>query len=383
MVVKLLCLLIIILFAFFNIVLIFSPFFLILASLIGFSNLLTFKSEFLLLIVLFSMLVLALIIFYASLDFYFGFRVKKRLKALTQYKDTEYNEVIDIIFTEVKKSVKLTENEIDIYVAKNNTVGVYNYAFESQGVIVFTTGLLNYLVEEIALNSSKVLSATKATIVHEISHIKNKDNLIGEFVQTNNVFTGKIVFLYDLIFKILQKVIRIIPISAVNSGVRYIITSFASVILFILSIANKINLFLFGIFKKTMFQSLERKCDINVKKAFGEDGVKDMINIFQNYTNYFSTHNKTFEERIALLSKVSQTQDILYDKPEEQSGVFYLILYVILLLSLGCFLFYYFEGALILDLIPHYQNGVDKAIASFNRYKSMVKLLINSITSIV
>lgn len=344
--------------SFFNIILLSTPIVLVFIAILGFREAVIFQQQILLIVVTIASLATFAIICFLFLNFSFGLKYKTRLSNFVHYKETKYAPVIEIIVGEISKQLGLGEGELEIYTVPDSRRRIYSFDYKNGGIVVLTIAMMDYLVEEIKKDSSKVLFGFQGMLVHEFSHIKNRDNLIGEFVKMNSDFTEEVLVLISGFFKIALYAITFVPISIIKQLFSVLSSRIGSIIRIVLPPFNFLMEKVYEILKRTLFQIQEKRCDADVKRVIGPSGLPSMCEVFGQYNNFFSCHTTPVDKRVL------RTSNVLYEENKQSNvsggrdnaliciaimGIFPIATFVI---------FYHFYGVSLSDFIIHLEASV-------------------------
>lgn len=234
-------------------------------------------------------------LFYMTLDFIFGFTVKRyNKKAMPFHKATsiQCHEEIEQAFEWLKKRFRMPN--VELYVGQNfNEINAYAIGSLRKKYINISIGLI-HLVRGQASSEQEYVDAIKGILGHEMSHLSNKDYLPGLIVSANEAATRHVSFLFRIVFRIVALAFWIIPIIG-----KYIYSLIMSGYLILSTALHLFNRFLFfPIYKFLMNwfgRSIEYRCDRESAKVFGGKVMAQGLSMIGGggYLTVFSTHPST------------------------------------------------------------------------------------------
>jgi Zn-dependent protease with chaperone function len=335
MILQVISLLILTLFSVFNLFFILSPLLFLIAFILLGSDFLPHLKIISLTILLISFIFLAFIYVYEIFMFYTTFRIKNRLKRLAYYTETVYKEMVDVFVEELLANVKMKEGWLSFYILNDPSIKIFSFANSRQGVIVFSVGVMEKLIEVVKEDSDRALKGFEFIIGHELSHIQNEHFISSDFF-TSNVWLGIYMkSIYKNIFKIISKVLYLIPFAGKILTMLFpFINQFID---FIFSISGKLFEFAYKSIRATLFQIQETQADKESALIFGNDTMKIFFEEFPPYSNAFSVHNVKRELRLKRFEAMEKNPETTFVFSEERAEVLitcYTILLILIIPSL-------------------------------------------------
>lgn len=234
----------------------------------------------------------------------FGFRYKKRRVLFAESSSTKYGNVINIIYKEVDRALLLKENEITFHIIADDKHRIYSFSYANGGMLVLSSGLMEKLLVEIGKDSEKVLFAMEGLLIHEISHIKNHDNIIGEFVKLNSSVNASVRKFFSSIIMGASKVIGIIPIPFWGQIIRSILSKVSFIMDLILEVFTFATTQVYNMLRSTVMQLQEKRCDADIKRCAGENRLPNLFDIIGPYSSFYSSHKIMEEKRLLYISNI-------------------------------------------------------------------------------
>jgi len=280
----------------FNILYILTPFLAILIPFIDFKSgvfiisRILFDNVFSLFIVTLFFLTF-LMLFYMLLDFLFGFSARLSLKNCKKFEKYKQYDFLQPVLTQVKE--KFQDNSIQLYIRNSDEINAFAVGSVSGKYIVLSRGLIDHFF--VCCPEPKTfLSAIRAVISHEMSHLINKDYVSGYLILTNQKITNIVCSFLHFFFVNFAKILSFIPYSG-NQTAGFMYRSY----LFIdslVSFFNRVIVFnIYEIVRKFISRSIEYRADFQASKAFGGKNMALALTLLAegSYFSLFSTHPST------------------------------------------------------------------------------------------
>ncbi len=252
-------------------------------------------------------LVSFLMLVYLFFDFLLGFSVRSSLKKCSRFEKIKDYDFLSDIFDQVK--TRFGEKNVHLYIKNSDEINAYAVSSFNKKAIVLTHGLIkHYLVE--CSEPKRFLNAIRSIMAHEMSHLVNKDFLPAFLIITNQKVTNFVSSLLGSFFRIIARVVFLIPggkraailMSDAYSIARFALTSFNRFVVF--------NIYEF--LRRFVSRSIEFRCDRQAARAFGGHNMAYALSMLGKggYFTLFSTHPGT-AKRIAKVQNVKMTESII------------------------------------------------------------------------
>jgi Zn-dependent protease with chaperone function len=243
---------------------------------------------------------------YLLLDWLFAFTVRAYTRnTLPLHKATSIYGHQDIAdsFAWLLKRFQLRNVELRIN-GDVNTINAYAIGSMRRKVVVLTMGLVNHIHNE-SHNHDQYVDAIRGILGHELSHLANKDYLPALLTIANETaihIIDKIIF---YIFKIISKIIWIIPFIGTPLS-HLIMLIYKTIDSVLMGIYKLIFMPIYRFLQKTLNRSVEFRCDRDAAFAFGGSRIATGLAMLGpgSYFSIFSTHPRT-KTRIRKVEKIT------------------------------------------------------------------------------
>ncbi|MFZ9470056.1 MAG: M48 family metalloprotease [Rickettsiales bacterium] len=297
----------------FNILYILTPFIAILIPFIDFNSgvlvvsRILFNNVFSLFIVtLFSLTFLML--FYMLLDFLFGFSARQSLKNCKKFEKYKQYDFLQPVMMQVKE--KFQDNSIQLYIRNSDEINAFAVGSLSGKYIVISRGLIDHFF--VCCPEPKTfLSAIRAVISHEMSHLINKDYVPGYLILTNQKITNLVSKFLHFFFVNFARLLSFIPYGG-NQTAGFMYRSYLFIDI-VVGFFNRVIVFnIYEFVRKFLSRSIEYRCDLQASKAFGGKNVALALTLLgeDSYFSLFSTHPKT-KSRIKWVENIKISDKVI------------------------------------------------------------------------
>ena len=313
MVAKLLSIALVFIVCCFNILYITTPFLAILIPFIDFNNgvfivsRILFNNVFSVFVVTMFALTF-LMLFYMLLDFLFGFSARLSLKNCKKFEKYKQYDFLQPVLMQIKE--KFQDNSVQLYIRNSDEINAFAVGSMSGKYIVLSRGLIDHFF--VCCPEPKTfLSAIRAVISHEMSHLINKDFIPGYLILTNQKITNLVSGFLHFFFVNFAKILSIIPYGG-NQTAGFMFRAYL-ILDSIINFFNKVIVFnIYEFIRKFISRSIEFRCDMQASKAFGGKNMALALSLMGEgaYFSLFSTHPKT-KTRINRVANIKITDKIV------------------------------------------------------------------------
>ena len=280
----------------FNVLYILTPFLAVLIPFIDFNNgqfiisRILFNNVLSLFIVsLFSLTFLML--FYMLLDFLFGFSARLSLKNCKKYEKYKQYDFLQPVLSQVKE--KFQDNSIQLYIRNSDEINAFAVGSLNGKYIVLSRGLIDHFF--VCCPEPKTfLSAIRAVISHEMSHLINKDYVSGYIILTNQKITNLISKFLHFFFLNFTRLVSYFPYGG-NQTAGFMYRSYLLIDSFVIFFNRVVVFNVYEFARKFISRSIEYRCDLQASNAFGGKNMALALRLLgdNSYFSLFSTHPNT------------------------------------------------------------------------------------------
>ncbi len=247
-----------------------------------------------------------LMLLYISLDFIFGFTVRRINKA-----SVPFEEMTSIIgHDEINEAFKWLKQKFDLPKAKlliNPGFEEINaYAVGSMRIktVTLTMGLIQHIYNE-SRNETEYMDAIKGVLGHEMSHLANSDYLPGLIASANEVANNHVSNLIRIIFVILAYIFKLVPFFG-RYITKFLFIAYSMLSYMIYFFYDWIITPFYKLIQKSLSRSIEYRCDTESAYAWGGKRMQTALSRIGSgsYFSVFSTHPRT-KNRIKHIDGIS------------------------------------------------------------------------------